>query len=93
MTQDSLATLRAEVEAAFEEATSRLAHLLEVAPDVVDVSVPAAPAAPAAPRAMAPPPPPPPPALVDDDPLDAFAPPPHMDWGPETRSFLRRHVS
>lgn len=65
MTQDSMSALRAEVEAAFEEASLQLDALLDGIPDdasVLEIDVaPTQEIAPAPQPVMAPPPPPPPP--------------------------------
>jgi hypothetical protein len=79
--------LRAEVDRTFEEATAQVAKLLVPAPVPSLVGV-----------AEAAPPPPPRPTVFQrvhdetpagNDPIAAFAPPPHMDWGPE-RKVLKR---
>lgn len=65
MTQDSLAALRAEVEAAFEEATLQLGALIETTSEisVADLEAVVAPEVPT-PVASSPPPPPPPPPSI-----------------------------
>jgi hypothetical protein len=115
-----LSTLRAEVDAAFEEAKLKVAAVLGGSPSNPPPSPPPrSPGSPAEPlplteprvlvapepRPLIKPPPPPPPngtARVDtqpvvvpppsngSDPITAFSPPPHMDWGPHRKRFGRR---
>ncbi|MQA99472.1 MAG: hypothetical protein GEU78_04155 [Actinobacteria bacterium] len=117
----ALSTLRAEVDAAFEEAKLKVAAVLgtsapnapiqpvpsprSVEPLGITEPEPLVDPAPASSPVRTPPPPPPPapagtarmdtqPVVVPppsngSDPITAFSPPPHMDWGPRRKPFRR----
>ncbi len=84
---DSLATLRAEVDRAFEDVEVKVAEVLAGAPVAPASGI----------GATASPPPPPPRTHMAEfepstgsDPIVEFAPAPQMDWGPERARLLRR---
>jgi hypothetical protein len=108
----TLGALRAEVDAAFEEAKLQVAAVLGASQLNPAPASPAPSPRPAleplrvaepGPVAKVPPPPPPatiaridtqpivvPPPANGSDPITAFSPPPHMDWGPQRKRFGRR---
>ncbi len=85
---DSLASLRAEVDKAFEDVEVKVAEVL--------TGRPVAPPAPGSGTPAVPPPPPPRSYAAEfepstgSDPIVDFAPAPQMDWGPERARLLRR---
>ena len=92
---DSLSALRAEVDQAFEDARVAVGHALTETPLRGAAEAPATPAAPAV-HAAPPPPPPARPGINEGftgeghDPITDFAPAARMDWGPESKGFLKR---